>query len=595
MSRLRLIAAAALLPLATALAVPASASPTTTPTAPTASPVRSAQASRWIVRTGDPAAVSRLVAARGGRVVSAAAALGIVVVDADAATADAVRGLPAVTGVSADAPVRMTALGYDPATQNGSMTKVTAITGAQQAWRWGWTGAGVDVALLDTGVAPVAGLTGADKVVVGPDLSFESQSPSLRHLDTYGHGTHMAGIIAGREGARRSGWDYAADTKNFYGMAPDARVVSVKLADHDGAVDVSQVIAGINWIVQNKTSNGLNIRVLNLSFGTESPQSPQLDPLSWAAESAWNAGIVVVAAAGNDGGRVKGLSNPAYNPWVVAVGAVDTKGTASTFDDVVPAFSARGATLFGATRNPDLVAPGVGIVAPGVPGSLLYGSYASARVGNGLLRGSGTSQAAAVVSGAAALLLQHRPNLTPDQVKSVLTGSADWLPNAGVADAGKGGLDVDGAILTLPSLLGQRATRGTGTGSLEAARGGFHVEADGTQLVGETDILGGAWLASSFAQATWNRTSWGADGSFNGNLWTGDSFVADSGVGGAAWSGRTWSGRTWSGRTWSGRTWSGRTWSSAGWSGSGWVDGTWTSTVSPSKWTGSLWATGTWG
>ena len=277
--------------------------------------------------------------------------------------AGAVVGLAGVTAVVPDQQLRTASLGFDPASQNGSMTNVTRLTGAQSLWKSGSPGAGVDVALVDSGVAPVPALADPAKVVVGPDLSFESQDPDLRYLDTYGHGTHMGGIIAGRERGKASGAGYASDTANFYGMAPDARLVEVKVADHDGAVDVSQVIAAIDWVVQNKSSNGLNIRVLNLSFGTMSPQAAQTDPLSWAAEVAWKAGVVVVASAGNDGATTPGIANPAYNPFVLAVGAADTKGTDTTADDVVPDFSARQGGNWG-SRGIDLVAPGVGIVAP---------------------------------------------------------------------------------------------------------------------------------------------------------------------------------------------------------------------------------------
>jgi serine protease AprX len=155
-----------------------------------------------------------------------------------------------VAAVAPAPAVTLTSLGYDPATQNGGMTKVNQLTGATGMWKAGYTGKGIDVAVIDTGVAPVPGLAQSDKVVVGPDLSFESQATSTRYLDSYGHGTHMSGIIAGREVAAASGATYAADTTNFYGMAPDSRILSLKVGDHNGTVDVSQVIAAVNWVTQ---------------------------------------------------------------------------------------------------------------------------------------------------------------------------------------------------------------------------------------------------------------------------------------------------------------------------------------------------------
>jgi serine protease AprX len=186
------------------------------------------------------------------------------------------------------------------------------VTGAGEYWNNGITGKGVDVALLDSGVAEVNGLRGA-KVVHGPDLSYETDDPALRNRDTFGHGTHMAGIIAGRDDGTPAVVQ-KGDEDHFLGMAPGARLVSLKLADASGATDVSQMIAGIDWVVQNRNRNGLNIRVLNLSFGTDGVQSYLLDPLTYAVEVAWRKGIVVVVSAGNDGDGSAKLNNPAYDP-----------------------------------------------------------------------------------------------------------------------------------------------------------------------------------------------------------------------------------------------------------------------------------------
>ena len=181
--------------------------------------------------------------------------------------------------------------GYDSASDPYSMQNITAGDGVQAWWKAGYTGQSVDVALIDTGVSPVAGLSAPGKVVNGPDLSLESQSPSLQYLDTNGHGTFMAGLIAGDDG----------QPGGYRGVAPGARILSVKVGVADGGVDVSQVIAAIDWVVQHRNDNGMNIRVINLSYGTNSTQAYSVDPLAYAVEQAWKAGIVVVAAAGNSG------------------------------------------------------------------------------------------------------------------------------------------------------------------------------------------------------------------------------------------------------------------------------------------------------
>ncbi|MGZ5380113.1 MAG: S8 family serine peptidase, partial [Mycobacterium sp.] len=335
---------------------------------------------------------------------------------------------------------------WKPDKDLGSFYMVNKSIGSQDVWGRSdsrgakYTGAGIGVALIDSGVVAVEGLRTPGKVINGPDLSFESQDPQLRYLDTFGHGTHMAGIIAGRDSVVKSGNEN--DSNNFVGVAPGAHIVSVKVAASDGATDVSQVIAGIDWVVAHRNDPGLNIRVLNLSFGTASVQSYQVDPLAFAVEQAWRSGIIVVVAAGNDGAAGTILNNPAIDPYVIAVGAADHAGTEKRDDDRLADFSSVGSP----TRAPDLVAPGRSLVSLRAPGSWLDEQYASARVAYGkgeprFFRGSGTSQAAAVVSGAVALLLDERPALTPDQVKYVLKANADVIAGSRTAQ-GAGLIDL---------------------------------------------------------------------------------------------------------------------------------------------------------
>lgn len=598
-------AAAALLAAAASLALPGGAvasaggpvpaGPPSAAAGIVAAPSEQSGAGRYVVRLQsrrpDPG-LAAVVAELGGRVVAVQRSLGTAVVELPAGAADLLARRPDVRSVAPDRAVRATSLGFDPSTQSGALTNVTRLTGAVAMWKRGWTGAGVDVALIDSGVSPAPALSNATKVVVGPDLSFESQDPDLRYLDTYGHGTHMAGIIAGREVNPNSGVSYAADSTNFYGMAPDARIVSLKLADRNGAVDVSQVIAAIDWVVQNRAASGLNIRVLNLSYGTESPQAWTVDPLSWAAEVAWHEGITVVTSAGNDGVKGAGLANPAYNPWVIAVGAVDTRNTDSPSDDVVPAFSARSGGTSG-DRPLDVVAPGVSIVSTAVSGSLVSDNNPGARVGNGFIRGSGSSQAAAVVSGGVALLLHQRPSLRPDQVKALLRSTATVLTGQSASGQGSGELNLAGAMSVSPSTSPQALPWGNGRGSLESTRAGLHLTMDGVDLTGEKDIMYQPW-GSTLAWLAGAKTAWNG-GTFNGQDWLGTGFVSDTtSWAGKTWSGKTWSGKTWSGKTWSGATWSGKTWSNATWNGAGWTSAAWPSPVGSSGWTTRIWSGAGW-
>jgi serine protease AprX len=356
--------------------------------------------------------------------------------------------------------------------------------------------------------------------------------------------------------------------------------VNVKVADASGATDVSQVIAGIDWVVQHGRSAGLDIRVLNLSFGTDGVQDARVDPLAHAVQQAWRRGVVVVVAAGNEGHGDARMNAPAYDPYVIAVGATDSRGTVDAADDVVGRFSSRG----DAARRPDLVAPGTSVVSLRDPGSRLDQEHPGARVGTRSFRGSGTSQAAAVVSGAAALLLSQRPGLTPDQVKALLTSTARPLasPDPG---AGAGLLDVGAAARAATPTAKQDWPRSTGTGSLQLSRGSGHVSVGGTPVVGEQSVfltawsaygwltsllLGGSWTGGSWAGNSWTGSSW-TGGSWTGNSWTGNSWTGNS------WTGNSWTGNSWTGNSWTGNSWTGNSWTGGSWTGNSWTGGSWSS------------------
>src|SRR3954447_20757287 len=448
-----------------------------------------------------------------------------------AVSAAATALLGSVTGV-AHADVSP-ALGYDPVTDKGSLYNVEQAIGAQDLYAAGFTGKGVGVAIIDTGVAAVPGLTSGN-VVDGPDLSFDSQDSTTAHGDAFGHGTHLASIIAGRDTAGLP-VSYLSPT-NWHGVAPDATLVDVKVGADDGAVDVSQVIAGIDWVVQHAGDN--HVRVINLAYGTDSVQSSMVDPLAFAVENAWKHGIVVVVSGGNEGDSTKTLANPASDPHVIAVGAMDDAGTATTSDDTVPSWSTHGT----AARHVDVVAPGVsvrGLRSPGSEGDVMQ---PQAAVGTRFERGSGTSQAAAVVSGEVALLLQANPALTPDQVKVLLQNNADGLPRTSARMGGSGGTNLRKVYQQLLKLApippAPASSWGTGTGSLEAARGSSHVGFGNTVLRGEIDVFGGAWDGATWADDDAARKAW-KDGTWRGETWTGKNWV-DGGQGRKAWPTTVW-------------------------------------------------------
>jgi serine protease AprX len=351
-------------------------------------------------------------------------------------------------------------------------------------------GTGVDVALIDSGVVPVGGLAEPGRVVHGPDFSSERRNPRLATLDTFGHGTHLAGLIAGRD-----------PITGFAGVAPGARLVSLKISGADGETSLAKVLAALDWVRVNRNANGLNIRVVNLALGVEDRGGYRNDVLAWAVEQLWREGIVVVAAAGNNGQGAYRLDIPAADPFVIAAGASDTRDTVDPADDGVADFSSR-AHL----RTPDVVAPGTKMVSLRVPGSALDQEYRGARIGSSFFRGSGTSHAAAVVSGVVARLLSGRPELVPDQVKALLTAGAVDLPDP---------------------------REGDGAGRVDLARTLAAPVPDAASVLQR-------WLPAVVNRRTLARA-----------LRENDEFM----TGGPEWSGRRWSGRRWSGRRWSGASW----------------------------------------
>jgi len=499
----------------------------------------------------------------------------------------------------------------------GSLFTLTTAIGARKVWPQkdasgrALTGQGVTVALLDSGIAPVAGLDGAGKVVNGPDLSLENGTDALRNLDTFGHGTHLAGIIAGEDPVDRD--PRSGEIKNLaptvqLGVAPDATLLPLKLATANGSTDVSQVIAALDWVSQHAHDDQANIRVVNLSFGTDSLQPYQVDPLAAAAENAWRHGIVVVVSAGNEGQEAARLTDPAMDPYVIAVGASDPQQTVKGWaTPAVAAFTNSGT----AERHVDLLAPGKSITSLRDPGSSVDQEHPEGRVAGDLtgrlFRGSGTSQAAAVVSGAAALLVQANPSLTPDQVKAALVRTATPLAAAPVVSQGAGQLNVEAAVALVRAAAKPGAAQtslraavqtfapASGTGSLEAARGGSHLVdlSNGDELSGEVDVQGRAFRASAWAQASAASTAW-TGGVWNSARWSGDAW-SSARWSASSWQSARWSSDSWSSARWSDSSWDSARWSSARWSSARWSDASWSSARwSDSSWDSARWSSARW-
>jgi serine protease AprX len=493
---------------------------------------------------------------------------------------------------------------------SGSPSVISRIVGAQTAWAAGWTGKGVDVAVIDTGVARVAGLDGPGRVIDGPDLSFDAAIGAPYGVDAFGHGTFMAGIIAGRDaGVSASATGCAtclnasgfSTTAAYVGIAPESRIVNVKVGAANGATDVTQVIAAVNWVTQHAHDRGVNIRVLNLSYGADSAQPSAVDPLAFAVEQAWNRGIFVVASAGNEG-RVPGaLADPAYDPRVVAVGGLDPGTSGSTADDRVASFAQHGTP----ERPVDVIAPAASVVGLRVPGSFVDLDPANTgQFGDRFQRGSGTSQAAAVVSGVAALLAQRYPDASPDRLKALLTGSATALPQGNqptndpktLAYSGHGVVNVAQALaapLPGPASSQQISVPSSGTGSLDATRNGAYVTDAGVALTGQQDVFGHHYDARLMPTLQRAAIAWDG-GVWNGSTWTGDGWAGTRGDllrwQSSRWTGQSWAGTNWDGSRWGSARWELGAWTGSRWGAAQWSDGDW----SGSRWGGSRWGASRW-
>jgi serine protease AprX len=297
---------------------------------------------------------------------------------------------------------------------------------ASAAWAQGLNGAGIGVAVIDSGIANVADIT-AKNVVYSQDFTGLGST-----ADQYGHGTHVTGILAGN-GKNSTGSNYSY---TFSGIAPQVNLINLRALDENGEGNDSQVIAAIQEAITLKSK--YNIRVINLSLGRAVWESYKVDPLCQAVEQAWKAGIVVVVAAGNYGRDNNAGTNgygtitaPGNDPYVITVGAMNTKGSSNRGDHVIASYSSKGPTLFDSVVKPDLVAPGnlvdslyfsaatLNAANPGfeIPQSL-YVTNGPVNPSATYYALSGTSMATPMVSGAAALMLQQSPSLTPDQVKA---------------------------------------------------------------------------------------------------------------------------------------------------------------------------------
>ncbi|TAK33913.1 MAG: hypothetical protein EPO21_11345 [Chloroflexota bacterium] len=460
------------------------------------------------------------------------ATLGIIGGVAAAASYSTVASLsrdPFVAYIHYDAPVRATADPIDKANVWEQVVKAT------DAWDLGYTGKGVGVAVLDSGISSATDLTRPNNRVIAR-ANLVGDSPTT--LDPGGHGTHVAGIIAG------DGYSAPADARSTYsGVAPDANLIDVRVLGSDGTTSLSTVIRGVQWTIQNR--NLYNIRVMNLSLGAVVPSNYTYatDPLVAALDIAWLSGIVVVAAAGNSGPTAGTINTPGTGPMLITVGALDDNMTSKTGDDGVATFSSRGPTPDGYAK-PDLIAPGRRIISLRAPGSyldrLLPDRIMTTTVGSTYFRLSGTSMSTPIVAGTAALLIQKNPSLKPDQVKFILADTSRHLEQKDDANiVGAGVLDAHAAVnsnITGRANLNKRPADGFARAILPLLKGQPLTWRD-------TSYAGRTWTNITWDNITWDNITW-------------DNILWDN----ITWDNITWDNITWDNITWDNITWDNITW-----------------------------------
>ncbi len=578
----RLVLGAALAVSATALALGA----------PAVDAAHAPASTRTLLTITDPtvstAEVAAVVAKRGGRVLD--------VYDvADALLVSLPAGSPAPAGTVAVSDVALHVTSLASATAAADVKGATYRTTIDAPA--GATGSGVTV-------AEVADLAGrVDHVNVSGGTAG----------DGLGHGTFMAGLIAG-SGASSDG--------QYTGVAPDASILDVQVATADGTTSLTRVLAGLQ-AVSRAAALDPTLKVVSLALSTGSPLPPRTDPLARALDRLWSRGLTVVVAAGNDGPDAGTVTSPGADPTLITVGSIDEHATSTRTDDTVSAFSSRG-TQFG-TQKPDVVAPGTSLISTRAPGSSADVENPQSRVGEAYFTGSGTSMSEAVTAGAAAVLIGTRKALTPDAIKALLVSNAyrtDGLTKA--EGAGAGGLDLGAAVADAPSVkLGRSARSARSAFDDTYAPDGADADAwaafQQAWTAGDLEAVSAAWVQLSPQTRRWAATafalsllsnnpgmdpqeyaaltamarSW-ATQAWEARSWATDTFVARS------WAARSWSARSWAIDDWAARSWAdssftARSWAEQDWSARSWADAQFEArSWSARSWSARSWADDTW-
>ncbi len=434
---------------------------------------------------------------------------------------------------------------WDPLLDGSKATTPGILSiNAPAAWQtYGVSGRGIGVAIVDSGIyahPDIAARIAAQVDLTAGTVTNTDPVTALTTTTTYtavglgvdpgGHGTHVAGLVAG---------DGTSSGGAYTGVAPRASLLDVRVIRGDGTSNVGIVLQGLQWVLKNRVT--YNIKVANLSLGGPVTKSYKLDPLDTAVEVLNFAGITVVVSAGNSGPTSTTITSPANDPFVISVGAIDDNQTVTTADDTIATFSSRGPTAIDLRNKPDISAPGRKMVSLRSPGSTLDTIYPERRVtGTDTTNAayftlSGTSMAAPVVAGTVALMLERNATLAPNQVKSRLKSSATPLAVYTRLDQGAGRIDVAktvGAISTTREYSDGRVSDAFAKDMRKFIQGQPLVWKDRTYH-GGVDSFNITWDQVTWVNITWDDITWE-------NL---------------SWENLTWDNITWDTITWENVTW----------------------------------------
>lgn len=515
---------------------------------------------------GDSATLARKVSAAGGKVEASYSTLGGFSATVPASLANRLNRDPEVARVSLNSRIQW----LGAVDSSNLLNRYNTMSRVQSAWNLGLDGTDVQVAVIDSGVWPHNDLINPSPKVPGNKgnrlLSAFTNARAADAFDHLGHGTHVAGIVAG------NGYDSGGQ---YIGIAPNALLVSVKIADDLGNANEGDVIQGMQWVYEANTKHGMRIRIVNMSLSSTVAQSYHDSALDAMAEKLWQAGIVVVASAGNGTGAVNFA--PGNDPYVITVGSVDDMYQTSLAASPMASWALYGATQDGFMK-PDVVADGAHVVSLNAPASTLSAQHLTnttgGPVGKSYFKMGGTSMAAPMVAGMAALMLQANPNLSPGQVKRALKHHS--VPFGNVAYTRT--LGTPGGFMDESAVGSVEDDDNTGIATSNSYRPLDHTVLAGGSWWISANFTGSAWDNTAWTNTAWTNTAW-TNTAWTNTAWTGTGPAPTPILVSNVWTNTAWTNTAWTNTAWTNTAWTNTAWTNVQWNNTAWTNTAWDSST----------------